>query len=198
MVVGITGGIGSGKSFVAESFLAYDNTVYYHADIEAKKLMNDSDEIKEQVILEFGAESYKNNQLNRPYISSLVFKDSVRLQKLNAIVHPVVKKHFQKFIDNQNDEAIIVYENAILFEINSDQFCDFVIAVTAPLETRIQRVMLRDKISRDEVLERIKNQWSDTRKKLLCNYRIVNLNKNETLLKVQQIHNILTKKQTLF
>ena len=127
MVLGITGGIGSGKSFVAKGFLEYDNTVYYHADEEARKLMNSSEVIKKNVIKEFGVSSYDNQgNLNRSYLSSIVFKNPSELKKLNEIVHPVVKKHFQKFIRNQNKETIIIYENAILFEIGSDQFCDVI------------------------------------------------------------------------
>lgn len=194
MVVGITGGIGSGKSFVAECFLKHDHTVYYHADAEAKKLMNTSEAIRTQLIAEFGEEAYSSGILNRPYIASLVFNNTKRLQKLNSIVHPLVRKHFKEFIEKQSKEIIIIYENAILFEIQSDLACDVVITVTAPKETRIQRVMQRDHVSQEEVLKRMQNQWSDTKKILLSNYIILNINKEETLLKVQKIHNILTEK----
>ena len=194
MVVGITGGIGSGKSFVAECFLTYDHTVYYHADVEAKKLMNTSDEIRTKLIAEFGHEAYASGELNRPYIASRVFNHPERLKVLNGIVHPLVRKHFREFIKKQSKDAIIIYENAILFEINSDLACDFVITVTAPKETRIQRVVQRDDVSDEEVLKRMQNQWTDSRKILLSNYIILNINKEETLLKVQKIHNILTKK----
>ena len=198
MVVGITGGIGSGKSFVAQCFLELENVCYYHADAEAKELMNTSKEIKEKVIAEFGNKSYKNNELNRPYISSIVFNNPLRLQKLNNIVHPAVRDHFQNFILNQSKKSIIVYENAILFEAHSDQFCDIVITVLAPLETRIQRVISRDQVDRKEVEKRMKNQWTDQKKILLSNYIILNVNKEETLLKVQDIYNFLTKKSYLF
>jgi dephospho-CoA kinase len=194
MVVGITGGIGSGKSFVAECFLKYDNTVYYHADAEAKKLMNTSEEIRSQLIEEFGAKAYESGMLNRPYIASLVFNNPDRLQKLNSIVHPLVRKHFKEFIRKQSKETLIIYENAILFEIQSDLACDVVITVTTPKETRIQRVMQRDQVSEEEVLKRMQNQWSDTQKILLSNYIILNISKEATLLKVQKIHNILTEK----
>ena len=194
MVVGITGGIGSGKSFVAECFLQYDGTVYYHADAEAKKLMHTSQEIKTLMIDEFGEKAYDSGESNRPYIASLVFNNPERLQKLNSIVHPLVRKHFKEFIQEQSKETMIIYENAILFEIQSDLVCDVVITVTAPKETRIQRVMERDQISKEEVLKRMQNQWSDTQKILLSNYIILNINRKETLLKVQKIHNILTEK----
>ena len=121
MVVGVTGGIGSGKSFVVQCFPNFDNVCYYHADVEAKELMNTSDEIKRKVIAEFGSESYKSNELNRPYISSIVFNNPKKLQKLNSIVHPAVRNHFQDFIKKQSKESIVIYENAILFEAQSDQ-----------------------------------------------------------------------------
>ena len=194
MVIGITGGIGSGKSFVAECFLTYDNTLYYHADVEAKKLMNTSQEIKEKVIAEFGEEAYQSGELNRLFIASIVFNNPQKLQKLNSIVHPLVRKHFQEFIAGQSKETIIIYENAILFEINSDAVCDFVIAVTAPDDVKINRVIARDGITEQEAQKRMQNQWTDSKKILLSNYIILNVNKEETLLKVQKIHNILTEK----
>lgn len=198
MVLGITGGIGSGKSYVANCFLELANTVYYHADEEAKKLMNTSKKIIDQVVEYFGEEAYKEGALNRAYLSSIVFKDASKLQKLNAIVHPVVKEHFQEFVNKQSKEAIVIYENAILFEAQSDQYCDYVLTVTAPVEERIRRVMLRDQLSQEAVEQRIKNQWSEDKKILLSHYIILNINKKATMLKVRDIHNNLTKKQSLF
>lgn len=198
MVLGITGGIGSGKSFVAKEFCSFPNTAYYHADEEAKKLMNTSSEIKKQLVNEFGVKSYENNELNKAYISSIVFKNPSQLSKLNSIVHPIVKKHFQEYVSLQKTDTIIVYENAILFEINSDQFCDFIITVTAPIDERIKRVVKRDNITAEAVLERIKNQWSDKKKKMLSNYTINNIDKDKTLLKIKKIYNFLTKKQDFF
>ncbi|MBL4605298.1 MAG: dephospho-CoA kinase [Flavobacteriaceae bacterium] len=198
MVVGITGGIGSGKSFVAKQLCSYQKTAYYHADEEAKKLMNQSDEIKNQLLVVFGKDSYVNNQLNKAYISSIVFRDATKLEQLNSIVHPIVKKHFKDFINKQTDDVLIIYENAILFETGSDIVCDHIIAVNAILEDRINRVMNRDKIKRDAVMDRVKNQWYDFKRNMLSNYTILNLDKKETLLKIKKIHKILTKKQSIF
>jgi len=198
MVIGITGGIGSGKSFVAECFLTYKNTLYYHADVEAKKLMNTSPEIKEKLVNEFGGQAYLSGELNRSFIASIVFENPERLQKLNSIVHPLVRKHFLEFIASQSKETMIIYENAILFEIHSDLACDFVITVTAPDDVKIKRVMARDGITAQEAQKRMQNQWVDSKKILLSNYIILNINKEETLLKVQKIHNILTEKQSKF
>lgn len=197
MVVGITGGIGSGKSFVAECFLNIDGVVYYHADEEAKKLMNSSKEIQSKIISLFGDQAYLKGQLNRPYISKIVFSDANKLKQLNAIVHPAVKRHFGDFIAKKTKDHLIIYENAILFEVQSDIVCDFVICVSAPLEVKIKRVMDRDQCSREEVIRRMGQQWSDNKKDLLSNYSILNINKEETLLKVRDIHNILTKKQSM-
>ncbi|MDC0652312.1 dephospho-CoA kinase, partial [Flavobacteriaceae bacterium] len=114
MIIGITGGIGSGKSLVAKELYSFENTVYYHADEEAKKLVNTSSSIKNKIIKIFGKESYLDGKLNRKFISELVFKDSVLLGKLNGIIHPEVKIHFKNFIKSQKVNALILYENAIL------------------------------------------------------------------------------------
>ena len=158
MVVGLTGGIGSGKTTVTKFFQEFSNVAVYIADIEAKKLMNASASIQSKIIKEFGKESYKNNQLNSSFIADIVFKDKNKLASLNAIVHPEVEKHFQEFVTNNKDKSYILYENAILFENESNLFCDVIITVSAPLETRIQRVMQRDQSTRETVIDRIKNQ----------------------------------------
>jgi|TARA_B110000908_G_scaffold52773_1_gene64378 dephospho-CoA kinase len=194
MVIGITGGIGSGKSLVAKSICALDNTVYYHADKEAKLLMNTSLGIKENIITEFGEKSYQDNILDRKYISSLVFSEPKLIKTLNNIVHPAVKEHFKNFILSQKEKTFIIYENAILFETNGDLICNIIISVNAPEVTRIKRVMERDAVTKKQVKDIIKNQWSDTKRNLLSNYTIQNIEKDETLLKTKNIFNILTKK----
>ena len=198
MIIGITGGIGSGKSLVAKELYSFENTVYYHADEEAKKLVNTSSSIKNKIIKIFGKESYLDGKLNRKFISDLVFKDSVLLGKLNGIIHPEVKIHFKNFIKSQKINALILYENAILFETNSDLLCDIIISITAPKELRIKRVMLRDNVAKNQVQAIIKNQWSDGKRNLLSNYSIENIEKEETMLKIKYIYNILTKNQIYF
>ena len=198
MIIGITGGIGSGKSLVAKELYSFENTVYYHADEEAKKLVNTSSSIKNKIIKIFGKESYLDGKLNRKFISELVFKDSVLLGKLNGIIHPEVKIHFKNFIKSQKVHALILYENAILFETNSDLLCDIIISITAPKELRIKRVMLRDNVAKNQVQAIIKNQWSDGKRNLLSNYSIENIEKEETMLKIKYIYNILTKNQLYF
>jgi len=194
MIVGITGGIGSGKSLVAKTICALDNTAYYHADKEAKLLINTLPSLKENIIAVFGEKSYQDNTLNRKYISSLVFKEPELLKSLNNIVHPAVKDHFRNFIASQKENTLIIYENAILFETNGDLICNIIISVNAPEDTRIKRVMERDAVTKKQVKDIIKNQWSDTKRNLLSNYTIQNIEKDETLLKTKNIFNILTKK----
>ncbi|EAQ41177.1 dephospho-CoA kinase [Polaribacter sp. MED152] len=193
-IVGLTGGIGSGKTTVANLFAEFNNVAVYIADVEAKKLMNSSAVIKEKVELEFGKESYKNNELDRNYISNIVFKDKSKLQILNKIVHPEVRKHFQDFIKKQTNKAFIIYEAAILFESKSNLLCDFIITVYVDLETKIERVISRDNTTKKEVFNRMKNQLKDTPKLLQSNYVIFNKNIPETKLQVEKIHKILTEK----
>lgn len=193
-IIGLTGGIGSGKTTVAKLFAEFNNVAVYIADVEAKKLLNSSAVIKEKVELEFGKESYKNNELDRTYISDIVFKDKSKLQTLNKIVHPEVRKHFQDFIKKQTNKAFIIYEAAILFESKSNLLCDFIITVYVDLETKIERVISRDNTTKKEVLNRMKNQLNDTPKLLQSNYVIFNENIQETKLQVEKIHKILTEK----
>ena len=194
MIIGITGGIGSGKTTVANFFSQFKNVVIYIADEEAKKLMHTSLVIKAKLINEFGEECFKDKELNRPFLSKIVFNNIEKLVILNGIVHPEVRKHFQNFVNQNKDKAYIVYENAILFESKSNVFCDFIIAVFVPLEERIYRVSKRDKISRTAVLNRINNQWLEDKKLLQSNYIIFNNSTEETKKQVNRIHNILTKK----
>jgi dephospho-CoA kinase len=193
-IVGLTGGIGSGKTTVANLFATYTNVAIYIADVEAKKLMHTSSVIKNKVIQEFGDKAYSNNQLNRAYISSIVFKDKSKLDTLNKIVHPEVRKHFQDFVKSQVNKDFIIYEAAILFESKSNLLCDFIITVYVDLETKLERIISRDNSSRTEVLNRMKNQLSDTPKLLQSNYIIFNKTLNQTKLQVEKIHKILTEK----
>ena len=194
MIVGLTGGIGSGKTTVANLFLEFDNITIYFADNEAKNLMNSSSIIKNKIIDEFGTKSYIDEKLNRAFIGNIVFQDKEKLHTLNAIVHPEVKKHFQQFVKNHQDKQYIIYENAILFESKSNQVCDVVISVFVDVETRIKRVLHRDKCTREEAESRIKNQWLEDKKTLQSNYLITNYELSKTKNQVIRIHKILTKK----
>lgn len=196
MVVGLTGGIGSGKSTIVKMFSELENIAIYIADDEAKKLMVTSPKIKTQLITEFGEQVYINNKLNRAYLASIVFNNKEKLAILNAIVHPVVNEHLQNFIKENSNKNYILYENAILFENGSDSFCDKIITVTAPENIRIDRVIKRDNSTIENVKNRIKNQWNETKKTLQSNYLIENLTLTNSKEQVLKIHNSLTKKRS--
>lgn len=193
MVVGLTGGIGSGKSTVAKEFQRIGNIAVYFADEQAKSLMSTSPIIKEQICKEFGSEAYQNNLLNKAFIAEIVFSDIKKLATLNSIVHPEVYTHFKNFVDLNSDKEYVLYENAILFENSSDVLCDKIITVIADENLRIQRVVDRDNASEAEVKNRINNQWKDSKKALLSNYIITNNTSAELLPQILRIHNNLTE-----
>ena len=194
MIVGLTGGIGSGKTTVAEVFKKLDSVAVYIADVEARKIMNSSNVIRTQLLQVFGKETYKNNELNRKYLANTVFESKEKLTILNNIVHPEVKKHFLDFATRNADKAYVLYESAILFESNSSEQCDFIISVFLDKEERIKRVLERDKTTEKEVLSRINSQWKEDKKLLSSNYIIFNYAIQDTKKSVLKIHNILTEK----
>jgi len=189
IVVGLTGGIGSGKTSVLQVFVDKGIPVYI-ADIEAKKLMIEDVVVKKAIIATFGAQSYQKNQLNRAYLASKVFGDDKALAQLNAIVHPAVQEHLLGFIAKQ-DSPYLIYENAILFENGSNVLCDYIITVTAPIETRIARVVKRDKVNEQQVKDRIKHQWDDVRKSELADFSLENVDWDQTLKAVEELHQTL-------
>lgn len=197
MVVGITGGIGSGKSTIVKMFATHQNIAVYIADSEAKKMMNTSKIIKENLIKQFGKKTYEKNILNRKYLATIVFTDKEKLAVLNNIVHPEVHKHFKAFCVKNKEKDYILYENAILFENNSNVLCNKIITVFTDEQIRTQRVMQRDNVSEIEVKNRMNNQWKDAKKVLLSNYVVKNNSSlEEAHLQVNKIHNILTKSST--
>jgi dephospho-CoA kinase len=190
-VIGLTGGIGSGKTTVANMFKALGIPVYI-ADDEAKKLMH-SDNIKEKIIDLFGEDAYRNDTLNRAYISSKVFKDKNLLEKLNQIVHPEVGKHFKNWLRNQKG-IYAIKEAAILFENGNYKQCDKTILVVSDEQKRIERVVKRDQTTTDKVLNVIENQWTDAQKVKLADFVIENNSDMEALkAKVYTIHEVLMK-----
>jgi len=158
-IIGLTGGIGSGKTTIANYFAEKGIPVYI-ADDEARKI-TESPDILQSIRTVFGDEVFNNEKLDRVKVSQIVFNDTNKLKHLNEIIHPAVKKHFKNWILQNSNFDFIVYETAILFESGSYKQCDVVISVIAPIETRIKRVMIRDSVSREQVLNRIKNQLSD-------------------------------------
>ena len=194
MVVGVTGGIGSGKTTIVKMFAEFDNVAVYFADVEAKQLMHTSQEIKTKLIKVFSKEVYVDGQLNKPFLANIVFNQKEKLALLNSIVHPVVHQHLLDFIKKNSEKDYILYENAILFENKSDVFCNKIITVTSTLKERIERVCKRDNVLEEEVLARIQNQWSQSKKSIQSHYVIENKTLSESKLSVLGIHNKLTKK----
>jgi len=172
LVVGLTGGIGSGKTTIANQ-LSLQGIPVYNSDERAKWLMQNSTEIKNALKKEFGEEVYNSQGLNREYLAKIVFNNKDKLNILNSIVHPVVAKDFDDWVDNQNAE-IVVKEAAILFESGSYKTCDVNVAVSADLEERIKRVKKRDGVTREQVLSRINNQWSDSQRNEKADFVIEN------------------------
>lgn len=185
-IIGLTGGIGSGKTTVANFFKELGVPVYI-ADVEAKKIMNTSASIKKTLISLFGKKSYLNNELNRKFIASKVFKDKNLLQKLNDIVHPEVEKHFKVWKANQN-QPYVIYEAAIIFENNAQSKFDYTILVTAPQDIKVKRVLNRDHATEQEVKSRMENQWDDSKKEKLANFIIENIDLEDTKSQIYQLH----------
>ncbi|MGS2761262.1 dephospho-CoA kinase [Sinomicrobium sp. M5D2P9] len=190
MIIGLTGGIGSGKSTVASMFSELGIPVYI-ADTEAKKLMH-TPEVRAKITEAFGEKAYTDAGPDNAYIAGIVFKDKEKLAVLNGIIHPEVGRHFKEWYALQKG-TYVIKEAAILFESGAYKDCDAVIMVTAPLETRIERVMLRDAVSREAVMNRIENQWDDDKKVQLSDYVITNINLEETRKQVRELHSRLIK-----
>ena len=185
-LVGLTGGIGSGKTTVANFFKELGIPVYI-ADTEAKALMNRSIVIKRKLIALFGENAYQDGKLNREYLSQKIFNDKDLLQKMNAIVHPKVASHFKRWVKKQ-DAPYVISEAAILFENGSYKKYDYIITVTAPEHVRLKRVMSRDNSSEKKVKSVMDNQWKDAEKIKLSDFVIQNINLEEAKAQVQQIH----------
>lgn len=192
-IVGLTGGIGSGKTTIANYFKAAGIPVYI-ADDEARKIM-ESPEIVAEIKEVFGSAIFENDILNRKKLAEIVFDNPEKLEKLNAIIHPVVKKHFSEWVLNHKKAAFVIYEAAILFESGSYKNCDYIITVTAPIESRIKRVIQRDKTTRENVLKRMEMQWKDEQRVSKSDYVIENINPELAKLKVDNILKILRIQQ---
>ncbi|WP_300021025.1 dephospho-CoA kinase [uncultured Maribacter sp.] len=192
ITIGLTGGIGSGKSTVASMFKDLGVPVY-DSDQRAKHLMNSSKAIHDQLVELLGEEAFLDGKLNRPFIASKVFNDKNLLAKLNDIVHPIVREDFVAWAKNQNARYVI-QETALLFENKSQALYDEVILVTAPKEVRIGRVLARDNTTRAQVEARMDNQLEDKIKLELANFVIENIDLEITKEKVLQVHaSILTE-----
>jgi len=190
-IIGLTGGIGSGKSTVLALFKAL-GVLTYIADIEAKKLMNFDAELRSQIQKLFGEKAYENEKLNSAFIASVVFNNAEKLNALNAFVHPKVREDFQHFIRTQKADFVI-YEAAILFESGSNQFCDYIITVIADFDHKIERIMKRDGVSESQIMERMQQQSNDDFKIKKSDFVIRNKHLDHTKQQILTIFEMLKK-----
>lgn len=186
--VGITGGIGSGKSTVCGLLSAYGVAVY-DSDTKAKALMEQSAALRESLCAAFGEECYNEDGLNRQYLASKVFGDEQSLVKLNSIVHPAVRADFRSWAEQQSGEYVVL-ESAILFEAAFETEVDTTLAVLAPIEERVRRAMGRDGAEREAVLSRIQHQMSDEELHAKADRCLVNLRMDYLESDVEQLHKI--------
>lgn len=174
IILGITGGIGSGKSTISELLLILGIPVYI-ADLESKKLTNNSSVIRKELIKLYGKDIYNDDGLlNKIKLASIIFNDKKQLQKVNAIIHPEVKKNLCEWIVNNKENNVVAYESAIMFESGFHKLTNKILTVYSPLEIRINRIIKRDNSSREKALERIKSQMDDEERIKLSDFVIVN------------------------
>jgi dephospho-CoA kinase len=191
-IVGLTGGIGSGKTTVAKMFENLGIPVYY-ADKEAKDLMKTSESLRKGIIALLGEKAYSNDDIDRSYVAQIVFQDKTKLKGLNALVHPLVESHFRNWL-GKVDSGYVIQENALIFENNKQSAYDAVITVTAPLATRLKRVMQRDGVTEKQVVDRIRNQLDDDIKIRHADFVVNNLDIEKCKDQVLEIHKKLLSK----
>ena len=184
--VGLTGGIGSGKSTVAE-LLNIRGVAIYDSDSRAKELMNGNEALREALIAAFGAECYTDAGLNRAWLAERVFGNKAELERLNAIVHPAVMRDFAAWAEAQEGDYVVL-ESAILLEAGLEEYVDVVVAVMAPKDIRLERAMQRDGASREKIEERMRNQMSDDERTDRAKYAVVNIDIEELEEEGEQLH----------
>lgn len=184
--VGITGGIGAGKSTVCD-LLRERGVAVYDSDSRAKQLMSEDMMLRAELIEAFGDAVYGASGLDRAYLAKSVFGNDKALRKLNAIVHPAVMRDFAEWAEVQEGDYVVL-ESAILFEAGLADRVDSVVAVMAPESLRLERAMARDGASRDEILRRIRSQMSDDERMERAKYAVVNIDREELAEDVEQLH----------
>jgi dephospho-CoA kinase len=184
--IGLTGGIGSGKTTVAKIFELLDVPVYY-ADDAAKRIMNEDEDLRAAIQRQFGESSYKNNELDRAYLSSKVFNDPFQLEILNSLVHPATIRDAFRWM-NEQQSPYSIKEAALIFESGSAEQLDYVIGVDAPVQLRIKRTMERNNISYDEVVKRMNSQLDDKIKMMLCDFILQNDEQRLLIPQVIELH----------
>jgi dephospho-CoA kinase len=194
--VGLTGGIGSGKSLVCRIFSTLDIPVY-QADIAAKRLYDTDNELQNSLKKLFGERLYASGRLDRQMLAEIIFYDSENLRKVNALVHPAVERDFREYVASQPKTApYLIHEAAILYEARIEKMFDAIINVVAPEYLKIERSMARGNTSYRDVKQRIAAQWSDSLKIELSDYNIINDNKTPVLPQILQIHSELCLRAT--
>lgn len=184
--IGLTGGIGSGKTTVAQIFGVLGIPVY-SSDDAAKRLMNEDEDLKKKIIESFGKESYQNGELNRKYVANEAFSDPEKIKLLNSMVHPATIKDATAWMEKQN-APYVIKEAALIFESGSDEFLDYVIGVKSPLNLRIERTMKRNNVTAEEVASRMKLQMDEVEKMNRCDFIIVNDEKEMLIPQVLSLH----------
>ena len=192
LLVGLTGGIGSGKSTIAKIFNALGVKVY-NSDFEAKNIVNTDVEVIKLIKQKFGKEIYEKGLINSKKLAQLVFNNKTALEELNAIVHPKVKQHFEQWIQHHLTEKILIKEAAILIESGAYKGLDKIILVTAPEELKIKRVLARDNSKETDIRKKIAAQLNDIEKTKYTNYTIYNNEKDLVIPQVLNIYNELCK-----
>ena len=184
--LGVTGGIGSGKSVVCDVFRLHDIPVF-DADREAKKLNDTSPVIREKLINNFGPDLYQGNKLDRKKLANLIFNNAENLHITNAIIHPELAKYFEKWVDQRKHHAVIAIDAAVLYEAGFQSLLDKTIVVMAPLKIRIERAAKRDRLSKEQITARANSQMNDEEKAGLADFIIRNDGRHSLLEQVAQI-----------
>ena len=190
--IGLTGGIGSGKSLVADIFSRLGIAVYISDNI-AKKLMNSNEAVKKSLSDEFGESIYAENQLNRKKLADIIFNDDTKLQKVNAIVHPYVRDDFETFCMENEGSPYIINESAIVFTSGLYKTLDKIISVIAPLDLRIQRVIERDNTSKENIEKRAATQLTDEERIAKSDFLLYNDEKQLLTPQILSLHETLTR-----
>ena len=184
--IGLTGGIGSGKTYVAQILEKMGYPVYY-SDTRAKELCNEDPLIIRQLKELLGDDAYKNEKLNKSFISNQIFSSPELRETINSIIHPVVRNDFDQWLENLSSHSLVFNEAAILFETKSYKRFDETILVYAPLEIKIQRLISRDRVSQEEITAKMNAQWSDTKKMALTRFHILNDEKTPLLEQIEEV-----------
>ncbi|MGE0090492.1 MAG: dephospho-CoA kinase [Bacteroidales bacterium] len=190
--VGVTGGIGSGKTLICSVFEKFGVPVF-NADRVAKNIINNDREVVLKFKELFGDDIYTDNQINSKKLADIIFNNKEIIQQVNSIIHPKVREYFIEWSSQYQIKPYVIQEAAILFESNAYKQLDFTINVQASKETRLKRVMLRDNVSKEKVIERMSNQLSDEQRVKLANFTIDNENNTMILPQIIEIHNKLIK-----